>query len=383
MMQDGWVGGLFVRAGSIGALALLLSACGASTAKIETEVAKVEPAAAPSRASTARSPITGGRAHIGRPYTIGGRTFVPQHDPNYSREGLASWYGRHFHGRSTANGETFDRFAMTAAHPTMPLPSYARVTNLQNGHSVIVRVNDRGPVHGNRIIDVSRNVADTLRFRDAGVARVRVDYVGPASVHGSDDGVLMATLRTDGRPADMPVDGATSIQIAAADRPVAPSLSFASAPATAALPAPARAQAPQAGTAPQAEAMPVAATPEPAPAAVPVAAPAVVPAATAAPLPPARPSLESLVVTQASLRSAPATTPSAPARAASFAPQPIVSERATAPVLRGALPVSANASAQLVGIFFASPDQPAAGFAQREAFGEVLAQPSQSLRAPR
>lgn len=379
-MQDGWVGGLFVRAGSIGALALLLSACGASTAKIETEVAKVEPAAAPSRASTARSPITGGRAHIGRPYTIGGRTFVPQHDPNYSREGLASWYGRDFHGRSTANGETFDRFAMTAAHPTMPLPSYARVTNLQNGHSVIVRVNDRGPFHGNRIIDVSRNVADTLRFRDAGVAQVRVDYVGPASVHGSDDRILMATLRTDGRPADMPVDGATSIQIAAADRPVAPSLSFATAPTTAALPATTRAQAPQANTAPQAVAAPQENT---APVAAPVAAPVVVPAATAAPLPPARPSLESLVVTQASLRTAPATTPSAPARASSFAPQPIVSERATAPALRGALPVSANASAQLVGIFFASPDQPAAGFAQREAFGEVLVQPSQSLRAPR
>ncbi|MFN3687837.1 septal ring lytic transglycosylase RlpA family protein [Salinarimonas sp.] len=380
MMQDGWVGGLFVRAGSIGALALLLSACGTSTAKIETEVAKVEPAAAPSRASNARSPITGGRAHIGRPYSVGGRTFVPQHDPNYSREGLASWYGRDFHGRSTANGETFDRFAMTAAHPTMPLPSYARVTNLQNGHSVIVRVNDRGPFHGNRIIDVSRNVADTLRFRDAGTARVRVDYVGPASIHGSDDRILMATLRTDGRPADMPVDGATSIQIAAADRPVAPSLTFASA----ALPAPTRAQAPQTVEAPQAvQAAELAPAPAVAPVAAPAAAPAVVPAATAAPLPPVRPNLETLVVTQASLRSAPTAAPSTPVRAASFAPQPIVSEQVAAPVLRGALPVSANASAQLVGIFFASPDQPAAGFAQREAFGEVLVQPNQSLRAPR
>jgi rare lipoprotein A len=114
---------------------------------------------------------------------------------------MASWYGSDFHGRMTANGEIFDRDSIAAAHTTMPLPSYARVTNLQNGHSMIVRVNDRGPFHGNRIIDVSERAASVLGFRRHGTARVRVDYVGRASTGGSDDRILLASLRTDGQPA--------------------------------------------------------------------------------------------------------------------------------------------------------------------------------------
>ncbi|GJD96946.1 septal ring lytic transglycosylase RlpA family protein [Methylobacterium iners] len=147
-------------------------------------------------------PKGGGRRFSGKPYVVAGRTYVPREDAKgYIREGLASWYGAAFHGRLTANGEVFDRNSIAAAHPTMPLPSYARVTNLANGHSMIVRVNDRGPYHADRLIDVSEEAAQALDFRRRGTARVRVEYVGKASTAGSDDRKLMATLRTDGQPA--------------------------------------------------------------------------------------------------------------------------------------------------------------------------------------
>jgi rare lipoprotein A len=160
-------------------------------------------------------PKGGGREFVGKPYVVAGRTYVPQDSRGYVREGLASWYGPAFHGRMTANGEVFDRYSIAAAHPTMPLPSYARVTNLKNSRSMIVRVNDRGPYHGDRIMDVSERVAEALDFRRAGTARVRVEYVGKASVRGSDDEKLLATLREDGRPA--PVPGMTA-PIMVADR---------------------------------------------------------------------------------------------------------------------------------------------------------------------
>jgi rare lipoprotein A len=149
-------------------------------------------------------PKGGGRELVGRPYVVAGRTYVPQDSRGYVREGLASWYGTAFHGRLTANGEIFDRYSIAAAHPTMPLPSYARVTNLKNRRSMIVRVNDRGPYHADRIMDVSERVADALDFRRSGTARVRVEYVGKASLQGSDDEKLLATLREDGKTAPMP-----------------------------------------------------------------------------------------------------------------------------------------------------------------------------------
>ncbi len=153
-----------------------------------------------------RIPKGGGRQMTGKPYVVAGRTYVPRQDARgYVREGLASWYGTAFHGRQTANGEIFDRFSVAAAHPTLPLPSYARVTNLQNGHSMVVRVNDRGPYHADRLMDVSQAVAEALDFRRRGTTKVRVEYVGKASVGGSDDRKLMATLRTDGTPAGSPM----------------------------------------------------------------------------------------------------------------------------------------------------------------------------------
>jgi rare lipoprotein A len=155
-------------------------------------------------------PKGGGVYRVGSPYMVGGRMYVPEADPHYRAEGLASWYGADFHGRSTANGEIFDLNGITAAHPTLPLPSYVRVTNLGNGNSLIVRVNDRGPYHGNRIIDVSMRAARLLGFTDRGTAMVRVEYVGPAQLEGSDDRLLEATLRQN-EPAPSP----DSIRLAA------------------------------------------------------------------------------------------------------------------------------------------------------------------------
>ena len=148
-------------------------------------------------------PRGNGRYHVGKPYVIAGVTYVPQEDPNYRAEGIASWYGDAFHGRLTSNGEVFDMRSITAAHPTLPLPSYVRVTNLANGKSLIVRVNDRGPFHANRVIDLSSRAAEMLDVRRRGTARVRVEYVGRAKIEGSDDQQLAATLRDNG-PAPAP-----------------------------------------------------------------------------------------------------------------------------------------------------------------------------------
>jgi rare lipoprotein A len=148
-------------------------------------------------------PKGGGRDHTGKPYQIAGRWYTPRDNPNYSSTGMSSWYGDAFHGRKTANGEVYDKHAYTAAHPTMPLPSYARVTNATNGRSIIVRVNDRGPFHGGRIIDVSERVAHALEFKHLGTARVKVDFVKRASTNGSEDRKLFASLRTDGQLAQI------------------------------------------------------------------------------------------------------------------------------------------------------------------------------------
>jgi rare lipoprotein A len=148
-------------------------------------------------------PKGGGSYKVGQPYNINGRTYAPHENPHYRGEGIASWYGRDFHGRLTANGEVYDMHSISAAHTTMPLPSYARVTNLENGRSIVVRVNDRGPYVRNRIIDLSIGTAKALDFYGKGLARVRVEYVGRAPLEGSDDAMLLATLR-EGSPAPAP-----------------------------------------------------------------------------------------------------------------------------------------------------------------------------------
>jgi rare lipoprotein A len=145
---------------------------------------------------------------------------------------LASWYGDDFHGRLTANGEVFDMDGLTAAHPTLPMPCYARVTNLANGKSLIVRVNDRGPYAANRLIDLSHKAAELLEFKGNGVARVRVEYVGRAPLEGSDDRLLEATLRT-GVPAPAP----SMVRIASA-RPFVPTGASYGRPIRGAIPLP-------------------------------------------------------------------------------------------------------------------------------------------------
>src|SRR5271169_3994736 len=161
-------------------------------------------------------PHGGGQYLVGRPYTVAGRRYYPAENPSYTAVGMASWYGAAFHGRRTANGEVYDMASLSAAHPTMPLPSYARVTNLGNGYSVIVRDNDRGPYHAGRVIDVSSRVADVLDMKAMGTAKVKVDYVGAAPIEGSDDSQLLASLRTDGSPADM-IGYPAPVMVAAAE----------------------------------------------------------------------------------------------------------------------------------------------------------------------
>ena len=117
----------------------------------------------------------------GAPYRIKGRVYVPHAQPGYDRTGVASWYGRAFHGRRTANGERFDMHAMTAAHPTLPLSTLVRVTNLDNGRSIAVRINDRGPFARGRIIDLSHAGARALGFEGRGTARVRVTVITAAT----------------------------------------------------------------------------------------------------------------------------------------------------------------------------------------------------------
>ena len=146
------------------------------------------------RVTTVKRPRKGGgRYQVGKPYKIKGRWYKPQLDENLKQVGLASWYGPNFHGRLTANGEIYDQFALTAAHPTMPLPSYATVTNLENGRRVTVRVNDRGPFAHNRVIDLSARAAKLLGYDRQGIAKVKVEYAGKAQMDGHDEHILMAS----------------------------------------------------------------------------------------------------------------------------------------------------------------------------------------------
>jgi rare lipoprotein A len=118
---------------------------------------------------------------VGQPYEVNGRWYHPKADYDYKETGIASWYGPKFHGRTTANGETFNQNALTAAHPTLPMPSMVKVTNLENGRQLEVRINDRGPYARGRIIDVSARAAAMLGFKDDGTAKVRVQVIEPES----------------------------------------------------------------------------------------------------------------------------------------------------------------------------------------------------------
>jgi rare lipoprotein A len=201
------------RLSVLAALTLLLGNCSAAN-KFSGNNSKYSPKVVEDGEPV---PKGGGAYKVGAPYRLNGKTYYPSENPAYRAEGIASWYGPDFHGRRTANGEVYDMHGISAAHPTMPIPSYARVTNLENGRSIIVRVNDRGPYAYNRLIDLSIGTAKALDFYGRGLAKVRVEYVGRAPLEGSDDRQLMATLRHDG-PAPAP----SRVMVAAA-RPLLPS----------------------------------------------------------------------------------------------------------------------------------------------------------------
>eukprot|EP01013_Petalomonas_cantuscygni_P009482 TRINITY_DN22322_c0_g1_i1.p1 TRINITY_DN22322_c0_g1~~TRINITY_DN22322_c0_g1_i1.p1 ORF type:complete len:288 (-),score=72.86 TRINITY_DN22322_c0_g1_i1:133-996(-) len=157
---------------------------------------------------------------IGKPYQIKGKWYTPKADTKYSKTGLASWYGPKFNGGRTASGEIYDMNHLSAAHKTLPLPSYVRVTNLENDSSVIVRVNDRGPFVSGRIIDLSKKAAEMLDVTSAGVANVKVDYVGPASRNADDMNYLMASYEKKQVPEGVDPGRFGEVQLAKAEATV-------------------------------------------------------------------------------------------------------------------------------------------------------------------
>ena len=157
---------------------------------------------------------TNGEYKVGNPYKVAGKVYVPKADPHYVAEGMASWYGPKFHGRKTANGETFNMNALTAAHTTLPMPSYVRVTNLENGRNLILKVNDRGPFVGDRLIDVSRRSAQLLGFEKQGVTRVRVE-----AVPGPNARPATVFARNTPAPATSPVEQKKAPIVVASARP--------------------------------------------------------------------------------------------------------------------------------------------------------------------
>jgi peptidoglycan lytic transglycosylase len=204
------------------ALALLLGACAFG--------GKPHPQSQPGPAGTEQQ----AGVKLGEPYQVGGVWYYPRRDNFYDVTGVASWYGSEFHGKNTANGEVFDMNALSAAHTTLPLPSYVRVTNLANGRNLVLRVNDRGPFVKDRVLDVSRRVAQLLGFEAQGTARVRVQVVQadgtpfpqpidasltPAPVRTADDAIESAPLDDPGgsRPAAAATPPLVTVQPAAGD----------------------------------------------------------------------------------------------------------------------------------------------------------------------
>ena len=155
---------------------LLLSAC-AETQFLFHTAKQVQRSDQQASRTIVRGSTAGPRFKVGDPYQISGKWYYPIEDYGYSETGIASWYGEAFDGLRTANGETYDMSALTAAHRTLPMPSAVRVINLENGRSLVLRVNDRGPFARGRIIDVSRQAASMLGFERAGTAKVRIEIL--------------------------------------------------------------------------------------------------------------------------------------------------------------------------------------------------------------
>ncbi|HEX3672695.1 MAG TPA: septal ring lytic transglycosylase RlpA family protein [Rhizomicrobium sp.] len=203
---------------AVAALAVLVAAC--STAP-------------PERITHGAVPPSAGIYKIGEPYQIDGTWYYPREQPGYDETGVASWYGPTFYGHHTANGEMYDGTQMTAAHRTLPMPVNVRVTNLENGRSVVVRINDRGPYAKGRIIDLSEAAARALDVTAKGTARVRVTYLGRADLEGG--------MPPDLTPPDMvtAVKAAPTRKVDTAALDIVPGMPAATPPLVAALPLPA------------------------------------------------------------------------------------------------------------------------------------------------
>ena len=186
----------FSKSLALAALAVSLVLAGCSSAPQKS--AKLDPFAgigSPYYEGGGKVPLGGGRRQIGKPYQVAGRWFHPREMSSYDKTGMASWYGPQFHRRKTSNGEWFDMNQLTAAHATMPLPSYVKVTNLANGNEVVLRVNDRGPFVDTRVLDVSRRAAEVLDFKNQGKTNVRVQLIGPAPLN--DKGTHLAAMNRE------------------------------------------------------------------------------------------------------------------------------------------------------------------------------------------
>lgn len=180
-----------------GALPVVLSAFLALAGCAETQLA----GAVLKDVSRSETPTgAGGYWKVGTPYQIAGEWYYPKDDPNYDNVGIASWYGPNFHKKKTANGEIFDMYKVSAAHPTLPMPVIARVTNLENGRSLIVRVNDRGPFAHDREIDMSMRAAELLGFKEQGTTKVRVQYLSRAADWKGEQGLQTAQAPAQPQP---------------------------------------------------------------------------------------------------------------------------------------------------------------------------------------
>ncbi len=186
-------------------LGLVLAGC----AQIRLGERTAKPASRPGQPITDQQPDA---YKVGDPYQIGGTWYYPKADYTYRETGIASWYGPGFHGRATANGEIFDQNALTGAHRTLPMPSMVRVTNLDNGRSIKVRINDRGPFKNGRIIDLSRRAADLLDFRRSGTAKVRVEVI-------DEESRAMAAAALSAEAEELAPDAAPIVPVAVQDLP--------------------------------------------------------------------------------------------------------------------------------------------------------------------
>ena len=203
------------------AAAVLLSAC--AEAQLASHAVKVADPAPPQQKTDAVAKP--GNYKVGKPYQIEGVWYYPAEDYSYAETGIASWYGTDFHGKYTANGELYDMNDLTAAHRTLPMPSLVRVTNLDNGRSIVIRVNDRGPFARGRIIDVSRRSAQLLGFEQVGTAKVRVEILADESRQ-----IAAQARRTPGPDDEKPVAVPTG-QVAVQSLPPPPGATAAPPPA--------------------------------------------------------------------------------------------------------------------------------------------------------